>query len=91
MLRAIEHALSRHAALADRPLPINIDGAIAAVCGDIGLPPEVADAFISVSRVRGLAAHTLEEQDREAPMRVINPSTHVYDGPSERRLPERRK
>src|SRR5262245_54871580 len=68
LLRAIEHALSRHPALSDRPLPINIDGAVAAVCGDIGLPPEVADAFIIVSRVPGLAAHTLEEKDREEPM-----------------------
>lgn len=91
LLRAIEHALSRHPALSDRPFPINIDGAVAAVCGDIGLPPEVADAFIIVSRVPGLAAHTLEEQDREEPMRVINPAAHQYDGPSERRLPDRRK
>jgi len=91
LLRALEHALSRHPSLSDRSLPINIDGAVAAVCGDIGLPPEVADAFIIVSRVPGLAAHTLEEQQREEPMRVINPSTHVYDGPSERRLPDRRK
>lgn len=91
LLRALEGALGRHPALSDRSLPINIDGAISAVCGDIGLAPEVADALLIVSRVPGLAAHTLEEQHREAPMRVINPATHEYDGPSERRLPERRK
>ena len=70
LLRALEHALLAHPALAGRPLPINIDGAIAAVCGDIGLPPEVADALLIISRVPGLAAHALEEQRREAPMRV---------------------
>jgi len=91
MLRAIEGALARHPGLAGESLPINIDGAISAVCGDIGLAPEVADALLIVSRVPGLAAHTLEEQQREAPMRVINPAAHVYDGPSERRLPDRRK
>jgi citrate synthase len=90
-LRALEHALSRHPALEGRSLPVNIDGAIAAVTGDIGIAPEVADALLIVSRVPGLAAHALEEQLREAPMRAINPTTHNYDGPSERRLPDGRK
>jgi citrate synthase len=91
LIRAIEHALARHPDLKDRSLPINIDGAIAAIAGDVGLPPEVADALLIISRVPGLAAHALEEQGREAPMRAIDPTSHTYDGPSERRLPERRK
>lgn len=90
-IRALEHALSRHAALAGRPLPINVDGAIAAVCGDIGLPPEAADALLMISRVPGLAAHALEEQRRERPMRAIDPTSHRYDGPSGRKVPDRRK
>jgi len=89
-IRALEHALAIHPALKDRSLPINVDGAIAAVCGDIGVPPEVADAFLIISRVPGLAAHALEEQ-RLSPMRVIDPSSHRYDGPTERRLVDRRK
>jgi citrate synthase len=91
LIRALEQALARHPSLADRPFPINVDGAVAAVSGDIGLPPEVADALLIISRVPGLAAHAIEEQRREAPMRLINPASYVYDGPSERRLPERRK
>lgn len=91
LLRAIEHALARHPSLSGRSLPINVDGAIAAICGDIGLPPEVADALLIISRVPGLAAHALEEQRREQPMRAISPGSHVYDGPSERRLQNRRK
>ena len=83
--------MTLHPDLKDRPLPVNVDGAIAAVCGDLGLPPEVADALLIISRVPGLAAHVLEEQRRESPMRVIDPSKHTYDGPPERRLPERRK
>ena len=90
-IRALEHALTRHAALAGRPLPINVDGAIAAVCGDIGLPPEAADALLVISRVPGLAAHALEEQSRERPMRAIDPISHRYDGPSGRKVPDRRK
>ena len=38
----------------------------------------------------GLAAHAREESERHAPMRQIDPKDHVYDGPSERRLPDRR-
>ena len=91
LLRAVEHALSVHPSLVDQTLPVNIDGAIAAVCGDIGLPPETADAILMISRLPGLCAHALEEQQREAPMRVIDPTSHRYDGPGERRLPDRRK
>jgi citrate synthase len=90
LLRGLELALSRHAELADRALPVNIDGAIAAVTADLGLPPEVADALLIISRVPGLAAHVLEEQRRERPMRVIDPKAHRYDGPSERRLNSRK-
>jgi citrate synthase len=90
-IRALEIALGRHPTLTGRALPVNVDGAIAAVAADIGLPPEFADALLIISRVPGLAAHTLEEQSRGAPMRVINPTSHTYDGPSERRLPDGRK
>jgi citrate synthase len=91
ILRAIERSLAKHPDLASRPMPINIDGAIAAVSGDAGLPPEIADALLLISRVPGLAAHSLEEQAREAPMRAIDPRHHTYDGPPARRLPDRRK
>ena len=43
----------------------------------MGLPPEVADALLIISRVPGLAAHALEEQRRESPMRVINPTAEL--------------
>jgi citrate synthase len=91
LIRAIEHAITCHPELAGQSLPVNVDGAIAAICGDIGLPPEVADAVLIISRVPGLAAHALEEQRREKPMRAIDSASHTYDGPSERRLPDRRK
>lgn len=90
MIRAVEMRLV--AERGDRPpLPVNIDGAIAAVCGDLGMPPDVANALFIISRVPGIAAQAQEERDRQQPMRQIDPKDHVYDGPSERRLPERRK
>lgn len=91
MLRALEQAFAGHPALQGQPLNANIDGAIAAVCGNLGLAPDVADALLIISRVPGIAAHVLEEQRRESPMRTINPSSHTYDGPRERRLPSGHK
>ena len=70
---------------------MNVDGAIAAVCGDLGLDYEFGNALFIISRVPGLIAHAHEERLRQSPMRQIDPADHVYDGPSERRLPETRK
>lgn len=91
MIRAVELVLHEQRERTGRTLPVNIDGAIAAVCGDLGLPSAVADALFIISRVPGIAAHAEEEKARQQPMRQIDPKDHVYDGPSERRLPERRK
>lgn len=88
-LRALELALARHPALEDESLPINIDGAIAAVCGDLGLSTGVAEGLAVISRVPGLLAHALEERTRHKPMRAID-VTHHYDGPSMRHLRDRR-
>ena len=90
MIRAVEVVLHERPD-SERPLPVNIDGAIAAVCGDVGIPPSVANALFLISRVPGIAAHAEEERVRQVPMRQIDPKDHTYDGPSVRRLPERRK
>jgi citrate synthase len=74
-----------------QPLPLNVDGAIAAVCGDLGLDCELGNALFIISRVPGLIAHAHEERIRHAAMRQIDPKDHAYDGPTERRLPEARK
>ena len=86
MIRAVEIVL--HEKPGKEALPVNIDGAIAAVCGDIGIPPTIANALFIISRVPGIAAHADEERVRQQPMRQIDPKDHIYDGPSERRLPE---
>ncbi|MCA1560474.1 MAG: hypothetical protein LC804_09490 [Acidobacteria bacterium] len=90
MIRAVEIVLHEPPG-EGKPLPVNIDGAIAAVCGDLGIPPAIANALFIISRVPGIAAHADEERVRQKPMRQIDPKDHTYDGPSERRLPERRK
>jgi citrate synthase len=91
MIRAVEMVMADHPDNHGRAVPVNIDGAIAAVCGDLGIPAAIADALFVISRVPGIAAHAEEERNRQAPMRQIDPKDHRYDGPSERRIPERRK
>ena len=68
------------AAMRERPtpIPLNIDGALAAVLVDLGLPSMVGKLLFIVGRVAGLSAEVLEEYTREKPMRIKIPVT--YDG-----------
>lgn len=91
MLRAIERALFERQEAFGRLLPANVDGAIAAISADLGFSYELGNAIFLISRLPGLIAHAHEEQQRQAPMRQIDPKDHLYDGSSERRLPEGRK
>src|SRR5438034_5364230 len=91
MLRAIERALEARKDEFDRPVPVNVDGAIAAISADLGFAYELGNAMFLVSRLPGLIAHAHEERTRQTPMRQIDPKDHDYDGSGERRLPETRK
>jgi citrate synthase len=62
-----------------KPLPINIDGALAAVLHDMGFPPLFGKVMFIVGRVAGLGAQVMEEYTREKPMRIRIPVE--YDGP----------
>jgi len=81
--RAVEAVLED---MVGRPLPINVDGAIAAALCGIGIPPEIGNAFFIIARVPGLVAHIHEEKTRMRPMRKIHPQDFDYDGPEERDL-----
>ena len=75
MVRAFERAVGRQV----KPLPINVDAAMAAVLLDLGFPPIMAKLLFIVGRAAGLSAQVLEEYTRERPMRVKVPVQ--YDGP----------
>ena len=45
--------------------------------------------LFTLSRVPGWVAHAVEEQRRQEAARHIDPNQHTYDGPVERRLPEK--
>jgi len=69
-----------------KPLPINVDGAIAALLCELEIPPEIGNAFFIIARVPGLVAHIHEERTRMRPMRKIHPQDYEYDGPQEREI-----
>jgi citrate synthase len=82
LLKAINEYLLQQG----KSLPINVDGAIAALLIDLDFPRELANAFFIISRVVGLVAHYHEEISRERPMRRIHPTDHKYDGPVDKSL-----
>ncbi|MBX3064828.1 MAG: citryl-CoA lyase [Anaerolineae bacterium] len=76
-VRALEAALAQQGS---SPLPINVDGAMAALLLDLNIPVELGNTFFMIARVPGLVAQVHEEKTRERPMRQIHPSDHEYDG-----------
>ena len=75
---AFMRALEAAAARLIKPLPINIDGAIAAVLHDLSFPPSAAKLLFIVGRVAGITAEVAEEHLREKAMRIRIPVE--YDG-----------
>jgi len=71
-----------------KALPVNVDGAIAALLCDMKFDPECANALFMIARLPGLAAHVLEERRTQKPMRRIDPVDHEYTGPARRDLPD---
>ncbi len=69
-----------------KKLPINVDGAIAAVISDMGFDWRMGKGFFIISRVAGLTAHAYEEMVREKPMRKLGNWDFDYDGPSARQI-----
>jgi citrate synthase len=83
MAKALEDATEE---IIGKRLPLNVDGAIAAVLCCLGFAPELGNAFFAISRMPGLVAHVEEEKRRYRPMRRILADKHFYDGPDEREL-----
>jgi citrate synthase len=80
---AIEASLGRSVG---QPVPINIDGVVAAVLGEIGFPAELGNAVFIASRLAGVLAHADEERQTMPPMRRVDPINHSYRGPTHRSL-----
>src|SRR5215471_14072044 len=65
-------AVKKAFAAAKKSLPINVDGAIGAILGDLGMNPAAFNGIFMIARTPGLVAHIIEEQTREKPMRRID-------------------
>lgn len=86
---AVAEAIVAALAASGNPLPLNVDGAIAAVLADLGFAPELANGFFILARTAGWIAQVAEELGREKPMRRIDQQACTYDGPAPRELPTR--
>lgn len=75
---AFMNALEREASERIKPLPMNIDGALAAVLYDLGFPPLFGKLIFIIGRVAGISAEVAEEYAREKAMRIRFPVS--YDG-----------
>ena len=87
LAKALEQAL---AAAYNRKLPINVDGAIAAIISDMGFDWRLGKAFFLLGRVAGLTAQVYEEQTTQKPMRRIFTTECEYKGRIEQSLPKKK-
>jgi citrate synthase len=81
---AFMEALAQRVRETIKPLPINVDGALAAVLHDLGFPPAFGKLVFIIGRVAGISAEVAEEYEREKSMRIRIPVT--YDGPPPREI-----
>jgi citrate synthase len=77
MSEALEKALK---VSSGKELPLNVDGAIAAVLCEMDFPPAIGNAFFVIGRVPGLVAHIQEETTTMKPMRTVVPAEAEYRG-----------
>jgi len=81
---AIEVALKQ---VTQKSLPLNVDGAIAAIISDLGIDWRLGKAFFFIGRSAGLTAHVHEQIVKEKPMRRVYTWEDVnYIGHAERKL-----
>ncbi|MFQ6106810.1 MAG: citryl-CoA lyase [Thermoplasmata archaeon] len=73
-----------------KKLPINLDGAIAAIACDMNFDHRLGKAFFLMGRAPGLVAQVYEEMTRERPLTSFLPSEPEYDGPPEKNSGEKR-
>lgn len=69
-----------------KKLPINLDGAIAAIACDMNFDHRLGKALFLLGRSAGLVAQVYEEMTREPPLTSLLPSEVEYDGPPETEL-----
>ncbi len=69
-----------------KELPINIDGAMAAVLSDMGFDWGIMKGFFIIARVPGLVAQTYEELTNDKGIRRVAQEEIEYTGETDRKL-----
>lgn len=88
--RYVDVALALEAVLAEgsKPIPMNVDGATAAIYSELGFEPELGRGLFVLSRSVGLLAHAWEQHNE--PTRIKGPLpksiSPTYTGPPPRSL-----
>jgi citryl-CoA lyase len=67
-------------------LPLNVDGAIAALICDLGIDPAVGKAFFILGRTPGFVAHAREQMTCEKPFKAVPYTEIAYTGPARRQV-----
>jgi len=63
-----------------KSLPVNADGAIAALLCEMDFPPKIANGIFMIARIAGLVAHAVEEQANHPPMRTVDVENYEFEG-----------
>jgi citrate synthase len=84
--RAVETALEQRKG---KRVPMNIDGATAAIYGELGFPAPLARGLFCLSRSVGILAHAFEQSQRDERNKGPIPRSFLwaYEGPASRPFP----
>lgn len=72
--------------ISSKPLPLNIDGAMAAILLDMGFDWKMTKGFFIIARVPGLVAHIYEEMMGDAGLRRLDSGEEEYVGEADRKI-----
>ena len=71
-----------------RSLPLNVDGALAALISDMGFDPLMGKGLFILARTAGLLAHVQEEMRTGRPFQFAEKVQTTWIGAEERAVPE---
>lgn len=72
--------------ISSKPLPLNVDGAMAAILLDLGFKPGALTGIFLIARVPGLVAQATEEVQNDAGLRRLSEDEIEYTGASLREI-----
>lgn len=72
-----------------KSLPLNVDGAIAALMAEMDFDWRLGKGFFIISRTPGLVAHVFEEWTTQKRMRKLGPTANKYTGKEPREISDR--